>query len=75
MRPLRIVRLERHVDQQHIQPEKAEDRPGPDQGEGEPRAERDRHDRAHQDDEAPWAQAAMRLQRRGEDRGGFGLHS
>ena len=69
-----IACLEGQVDQHDVEPEEAEYRPGAHQRENEPRAERHRDDRAHEDDEAPGAQAAVGLEPRGKDRSRVRIH-
>ena len=64
-----VVDAERPIDQQHVQPEKADHRPGADREEHEPADETETADQRHHQHEASAGQRAMRRDDRRKKRG------
>ena len=64
-----VVQPERPVDQQHVEPEEAEHRPGARQQEHHAGDEADAAEHHHEDQEAGRAQRAVRREHRRKDRG------
>src|SRR6185437_6157446 len=67
-RGMAVIEPKRHVEQQHVETEKAENRPGSHQQECDAGDEADAAENRHQDDEADLAKRAVRRDRRRKDR-------